>query len=260
MNQTTWKIGAGFRPDRADAGKCARTFGPRTTPYRAPGKAIPAAHGTGHMEASFSNPEPSAPTVDASLPPNLAHAYEAMIEGWMHALGVHDEGSVNHSRRVADVAVRVGRSMGMSTCELSDLERGTLLHDIGKIGVPAEILNKPGPLDDAEWELMRRHPTYAHALLSPLEFLGAARDVPYCHHERWDGAGYPRGLSGEQIPLAARICAAVDIWDALSSDRPYRRALDVKHVREHLSFLAGNHLDPSVVERLLATVDESPAA
>jgi HD-GYP domain-containing protein (c-di-GMP phosphodiesterase class II) len=178
-----------------------------------------------------------------------------MIDGWIHALEIHDEGLVAHSRRVAEVAVQIGQSMGLKDHELVDLKRGTLLHDIGKIGVPDSILNKPAPLDDAEWEVMRRHPSYARDLLSPLGFLGAARDVPYCHHEHWNGCGYPRGLAREQIPLSARICAAVDVWDALLSDRPYRRAFCEAYVREHLGGLAGNQLDPAVVATLLATID-----
>jgi HD-GYP domain-containing protein (c-di-GMP phosphodiesterase class II) len=141
----------------------------------------------------------------------------ALIEGWLNALSSHDGASEGHSRRVTEVTLRVAKAMGLGDLDLVHVERGTLLHDIGKIGVPESILNKPGPLDETEWQLMRQHPSYAHDFLARFEFLGPALDIPLCHHERWDGQGYPRGLSGEDIPLPARICAAVDVWDALLS-------------------------------------------
>ncbi|HET6261096.1 MAG TPA: HD domain-containing phosphohydrolase, partial [Chloroflexia bacterium] len=132
------------------------------------------------------------------------------------------------------------------------IQRGALLHDIGKMGIPDSILLKPGPLTDEEWEIMRRHPVYAYELLSPISFLRPALDIPYCHHEKWDGTGYPRGLMGEQIPLAARIFAVVDVHDALSSDRPYRAAWPPEKVREHIRMGAGTHFDPDVVDAFLA--------
>ena len=122
------------------------------------------------------------------------------------------------------------------------------------MGIPDAILLKPGPLTDEEWQVMRRHPTYAYEWLSPIAFLRPALDIPYCHHEKWDGTGYPRGLKGEQIPLAARIFAAVDIWDALRSDRPYREAWPEERVCEHIASLAGTHLDPDVVQAFLQHV------
>jgi HD-GYP domain-containing protein (c-di-GMP phosphodiesterase class II) len=136
------------------------------------------------------------------------------------------------------------------------LRRGALLHDIGKMGIPDRILLKPGPLTDEEWDVMRRHPVYAFNLLSPIEYLRPALDIPYSHHEWWDGGGYPRGLRGHQIPLAARIFAVVDVWDALSSDRPYRPAWPAEKVRTHLQSLAGTHLDPTIVPLFMAWVDE----
>ena len=135
------------------------------------------------------------------------------------------------------------------------VRRGALLHDIGKMGIPDAILLKAGPLTDEEWEVMRRHPTYAYEWLAPIGFLRPALDIPYCHHEKWDGRGYPRGLKGEQIPLAARIFAVVDIWDALRSDRPYRQQWSRDAVREHIASLAGQHLDPEVVAAFLHCVN-----
>jgi HD-GYP domain-containing protein (c-di-GMP phosphodiesterase class II) len=131
------------------------------------------------------------------------------------------------------------------------MRRGALLHDIGKIGIPDSILLKPGPLTDDEWEVMRRHPTYAHELLAPIAYLRPSLDIPYCHHEKWDGSGYPRGLAGETIPLAARIFAVVDVWDALSSDRPYRDAWPSEEVLQYLRDGAGAHFDPRIVDTFL---------
>ncbi|MBI4316523.1 MAG: HD-GYP domain-containing protein, partial [Chloroflexi bacterium] len=129
--------------------------------------------------------------------------------------------------------------------------RGALLHDIGKMGVPDSILLKPGPLTDEEWVIMRLHPQLAYDMLSPINYLRSALDIPYCHHEKWDGTGYPRGLKGEQIPLAARPFAVVDVWDALRSDRPYRAAWPEEKVIEHIKAGSGSHFDPQVVEAFL---------
>ena len=137
------------------------------------------------------------------------------------------------------MTLRLARTMGMSEAELVHVRRGALLHDIGKMGIPDAILLKAGPLTDEEWQIMRRHPTYAYEWLAPIAFLRPALDIPYCHHEKWDGTGYPRGLKGEQIPLAARIFAAVDIWDACAPTRPYREAWPEARVRTHR--LAGGH-------------------
>ncbi len=131
------------------------------------------------------------------------------------------------------------------------MRRGALLHDIGKVGIPDAILLKPDKLTPEEWVVMKRHPTYAHDLLYPIEFLRPGLDIPLCHHERWDGQGYPRGLQGAQIPFSARLFAVVDIWDALRSERPYRAAWTVDRVREHIRSLSGNHLDPVVVQLFL---------
>ncbi len=181
----------------------------------------------------------------------LKLAYDSTIEGWARALDLRDRDTEGHSRRVTEMALALARDMGLGEAELVHIRRGALLHDMGKLGVPDAILHKPGPLSEEEWVVMRRHPSYAVEILGPIEFLGPALDIPHYHHERWDGTGYPCGLAGEQIPLAARIFAAVDIWDALSYDRPYRRAWPQARVREHLRSLSGTHLDPRVVDAFL---------
>ena len=155
----------------------------------------------------------------------LAAAYDATIEGWSRALDLRDQETEGHSRRVTEMTVQLARAMAVPEAELVHVRWGALLHDIGKMGIPDRILHKPGPLSEEEWQVMRRHPQYALEMLRPIAFLCPALAIPYCHHERWDGSGYPAGLKGEEIPLAARIFAAVDVWDALRSDRPYRPGL-----------------------------------
>ncbi|WP_165252035.1 PAS domain S-box protein [Paludisphaera soli] len=183
-------------------------------------------------------------------------AYDETIAGWARALDLRDQETEGHSRRVADLTVRLAEAMGMSDDELVHVRRGALLHDIGKMGIPDGVLLKPGPLDDAEWEVMRRHPTYAYEMLRPIAFLAPALDIPYGHHERWDGTGYPRGLRKRQIPLAARIFAAVDIYDALIYDRPYRKAWRPERAIAYIRSLAGTHLDPGVVSTFLRLMRE----
>ncbi|HBY94179.1 MAG TPA: hypothetical protein DEP84_09490 [Chloroflexi bacterium] len=177
----------------------------------------------------------------------LAMAYDATIEGWSRALDLRDKETEGHTRRVTELTLRLARSMGLGDKEFVHIRRGALLHDIGKMGVPDSILLKPGPLTDKEWLLMRKHPTYAYEMLAPIGYLRSALDIPYCHHEKWDGTGYPRGLQGEEIPLAARIFAVVDVWDALCSDRPYRPAWPKVKVHDYIRSLAGSHFDPEVV-------------
>jgi PAS domain S-box-containing protein/putative nucleotidyltransferase with HDIG domain len=153
----------------------------------------------------------------------LALAYDSTIEGWSHALDLRDKETEGHTLRVTEMTLRLARAAGLTEDELAHVRRGALLHDIGKMGVPDAILLKPDKLTDAEWVVMRQHPIYAYKLLSPIAYLQPALDIPYCHHEKWDGSGYPSGLKGEQIPMAARLFAIVDVWDALRSDRPYRQ-------------------------------------
>jgi PAS domain S-box-containing protein len=184
----------------------------------------------------------------------LTEAYEATLDGWARALDLRDSGTSGHTRRVVELAVELGRFMGLSHEKLVLLRRGALLHDIGKMGVPDDILKKTGPLTDSEWVMMRNHTTNAYSWLSPIPFLKPALDIPYCHHEKWDGSGYPRGLAGEEIPLAARIFAVVDVWDALLSDRPYRKAWAQGEVVEYMRQQRGKYFDPKVVDAFLAMV------
>jgi response regulator RpfG family c-di-GMP phosphodiesterase len=166
-------------------------------------------------------------------------------------LELRDKETEGHSQRVTTMTMQLARYLNVDTAELVHIHRGAVLHDIGKMGVPDSILLKPGPLTEDEWEIMRQHPTMAYDLLAPVAYLRPALDIPYAHHERWDGTGYPRGLKGEEIPLAARIFAVVDVWDALRSDRPYRKGWSEDRVREHIRGLAGTHFDPRVVEAFL---------
>ncbi|MBI3362519.1 MAG: GAF domain-containing protein [Chloroflexi bacterium] len=185
----------------------------------------------------------------------LILAYDATIEGWSRALDLRDKETEGHTQRVTEMTVELARAMGMSEADLVHVWRGGLLHDIGKMGIPDSLLHKTGSLTDGEWEIMRRHPVYAYDMLSPIAFLRPALDIPYCHHEKWDGTGYPRGLKGEEIPLAARIFAVADVWDALRSDRPYREGWPEEKVREYISEQTGRHFNPSVVEAFLQLAD-----
>lgn len=186
----------------------------------------------------------------------LTVAYDATIEGWSRALDLRDKETEGHSQRVTEMTLRLARAMGFSEAELVHVRRGALLHDIGKMGVPDSILLKPGPLTPDEWAIMRQHPTFAYEMLSPIAYLRPALEIPYSHHEKWDGTGYPRGLKSEQIPLAARIFAVADVWDALRSDRPYRPGWPVDKIREHIRAQAGKHFDPQVVNVFLTLVDD----
>jgi putative nucleotidyltransferase with HDIG domain len=155
------------------------------------------------------------------------------------------------------MAESLARALGVEGETLLHVRRGALLHDIGKMGVPDAILLKPGPLTEEEWVIMRKHPTYAFEMLSPIAYLKPALDIPYCHHEKWDGTGYPRGLKGEEIPLSARAFAVIDVWDALRSDRPYRPRWAEEEVLEHIHEQTGKHFDPRVVEAFLTVLKET---
>lgn len=187
----------------------------------------------------------------------LMLSYDRMIEGWARALDYRDKETEGHCRRVTNLTVKIARMMGITGNELLNVKRGALLHDIGKLGVPDAILLKPGKLTEEEWTVMKKHTGIAADLLSPIPFMRAALDIPYCHHEKWDGTGYPRGLKGEQIPFAARIFAVVDVWDALRSDRPYRPAWPEEMVTKYIRSLSGRHFDPEVVKVFLETLAES---
>ena len=178
-----------------------------------------------------------------------------VVRGWARALELRDKETEGHTRRVAAMSVLLAREMGLDPRTRRYIHWGALLHDVGKIGVPDRILHKAGPLDDDEWAIMRRHPEHAYLMLAPIDFLGPALDIPYCHHERWDGTGYPRGLDGPAIPLAARIFSVVDVWDALRSARPYREAWDDERVIDEIVAGSGTHFDPEVVEAFLVLLD-----
>ena len=184
----------------------------------------------------------------------LRHAYEATLEGWVQALDLRDKETEGHTQRVTELTLQVAQAMGYEEEELTNIRRGALLHDIGKLGIPDSILLKAGPLTEDEWVVMRRHPGYAYEWLSPIPYLKGALNIPHCHHEKWDGTGYPRGLKGESIPIEARIFALVDVWDALRSDRPYRPAWPEVKVRNHIRSLSGTHFDPKIAEVFLRVV------
>ncbi len=185
----------------------------------------------------------------------LSLAYDSTLEGWSAALDLRDRETEGHTRRVTEMTLRLAREMGIGETDLVHVRRGALLHDIGKMGIPDAILFKPGSLTDDEWKVMRQHPDHAFQLLAPIAFLKPALDIPYCHHEKWDGTGYPRGLKGDHIPLAARIFAAVDVWDALLSNRPYRQAWAKPDVIKHIRANASTHFDPRVVQVFLGMVN-----
>jgi HD-GYP domain-containing protein (c-di-GMP phosphodiesterase class II) len=178
----------------------------------------------------------------------ITQAYGETIEGWARALELRDKETQGHSKRVTDMTLRLAYLMGFSPEDLVYIRNGVLLHDIGKMGIPDAILFKPGPLNDEEWRIMKQHPQFAYDMLAPITYLRQAVEIPFCHHEKWDGSGYPRGLTGEQIPLAARIFAIVDVWDALTSDRPYRSAWSKEKTLDYICEQSDHHFDPQVVK------------
>jgi HD-GYP domain-containing protein (c-di-GMP phosphodiesterase class II) len=187
---------------------------------------------------------------------DLIEAYDTTLEGWSMALDLRDKETEGHTQRVTEMTVRLAERMGVSPQALVQIRRGALLHDIGKMGIPDRILLKPDKLTDDEWVLMHMHPIYALQMLQPIAYLHGAIDIPYCHHEKWDGSGYPRELKGEEIPLGARIFSIVDVYDALTSDRPYRTAWPKDKALAYIRELSGTHFDPRVVEAFLKMVRE----
>jgi len=188
---------------------------------------------------------------------NLEEAYDRTIEGWVRALDLRDRETEGHTQRVTEMTIKAARAMGLSDAEIVHIRRGALLHDIGKIAIPDEITKKTGPLNKREWDIMRKHPEYAYEMLSPIAYLQPALDIPYCHHERWDGSGYPRGLSAEEIPLTARLFAVIDVWDALISERPYRRPTPPPDVIAFLQQESGRLFDPRLVDLFLRVLTEA---
>ena len=187
----------------------------------------------------------------------VAAAYDSTLEGWAQALELRDMETEGHSRRVVDLTVQLATHMGLAGEALVNIQRGALLHDIGKMSVPDIILQKPGKLTKEEWAVMRLHPVYAYQWLCPFEYLRPSLDIPHYHHEKWDGTGYPAGLKGEEIPLSARIFAIIDVWDALLSDRPYRNAWSRDRALEYIKFHAGDHFDPAVAKAFIEMIQRS---
>ena len=185
----------------------------------------------------------------------LMAAYEATIAGWSHALDLRDRETEGHSQRVTQLTISLAEAFGLSQDEMTHIRRGALLHDIGKLGVPDGVLHKPGPLSEAEWVVMRQHPQQAYDMLLPIDYLHPALDIPLCHHEKYDGTGYPRGLKGEEIPLSARIFAVADVWDALTSDRPYRLAWDKEKALAYILEQSGKHFDPQAVRLFVKLIE-----
>lgn len=184
----------------------------------------------------------------------LSISYNSTLEGWSKALELRDRETQGHTQRVTELTLRLAKAMNVHSSDLQKIEHGALLHDIGKLGIPDSILLKPGPLTAEEWEIMRMHPIYAYKLLYPIANLRQVVDIPYCHHEKWDGTGYPRGLKDRQIPLPARIFAVVDVWDAINSDRPYRPAWPKEAALKYIKQQSGRHFQPDVVEAFLQLI------
>lgn len=183
-------------------------------------------------------------------------AYDKTIEGWSRALDLRDRETEGHTLRVSAMTQQLARAAGFDEDALLQIKRGALLHDVGKLGIPDAILLKPEALTSSEWIVMRKHPVYAFEWLSAIDYLQAALEIPYCHHEKWDGTGYPRGLCGEEIPLSARLFAVVDVWDALTSDRPYRKAISAEEAWKYIHEQSGKHFDVNAVaafERIFVT-------
>jgi response regulator RpfG family c-di-GMP phosphodiesterase len=189
----------------------------------------------------------------------LRLSYDATIEGWSYALDLRDRETEGHTRRLVEMTIQMGRRVEINEDELIHIRRGALLHDIGKMGVPDSILFKPGALSEEEWQVMRKHPVYAYEMLSSVSYLRKALEIPYCHHEYWNGEGYPRGLRGEDIPFKARIFALADVWDALNSDRPYRPAWPKAKVVGYMKDMAGVQFDPTLVPEFFDLVESVEA-
>ncbi|NTW60530.1 MAG: HD-GYP domain-containing protein [Nitrospirae bacterium] len=184
----------------------------------------------------------------------IVYAYDMTIEGWSRALYIRDNEIHGHSQRLAALTIMTAEILGITGKELVNIRRGALLHDTGRLGVPEIILLKPGKLTDEEMAIMKRHPTITYDILSPIPFLRETLDIPYLHHEKWDGSGYPKGLRGESIPLPSRIFAVIDVWDALRSDRPYRPAWNEERIIEYLKAERGRHFDPAIVDVFLGKI------
>ncbi|MGD8406727.1 MAG: HD domain-containing phosphohydrolase [Anaerolineales bacterium] len=187
---------------------------------------------------------------------DITKAYDATLEGWSRVLDMRDHVTDQHTHRVADLTVDLAKKMDIPVTELGNIRRGALLHDIGKMGIPDAILQKPDVLTDAEWKTMKKHPEMAYQFLSHISYLQPALEIPLCHHEKWDGTGYPRKLKGEEIPLAARIFTVVDVYDALTSERPYRKAWKKEDALAYIREQAGKHFFPEAVDAFLEMIGD----
>ncbi|MBC7320864.1 HD-GYP domain-containing protein [bacterium] len=186
----------------------------------------------------------------------LQKAYDETIESWSRLLDLRDKETEGHTLRVVELTLKLARRFGIKEEDIVHVRRGSFLHDIGKLSIPDSVLLKPDKLNEEEWEVIKKHPEFAYNALSMIEYLQPALSIPYCHHEKWDGTGYPRGLKGEEIPLPARIFAVVDVWDALTSDRPYRPAWSKEEALKYIKEQAGKHFDPKIVEIFLEVIEE----
>ena len=191
-----------------------------------------------------------------ALNKELLVAYNKTIEGWSKALDLRDRETEGHTQRVTDLTLIFAKAVGFSDADLEHVRRGALLHDVGKLGIPDSILHKADKLTNEEWVTMRMHPVYAYQWLSSIDFLEPALDIPYSHHEKWDGTGYPLGKKGEEIPISARLFAIVDVWDALCSDRPYRSAMSKADALEYIRGQAGTHFDPELTKVFVNLVQD----
>ena len=190
----------------------------------------------------------------------LEIAYSETLEAWVRALEIRDQYTAGHTQRALDLTLRLATKMGIPDEMLVHITRGVLLHDIGKLAISDNILRKTGPLDSEEWASMREHPKFAYNLLKPIQYLRPALDIPYCHHEKWDGSGYPQGISGDAIPYPARIFSVVDVWDALTTDRPYRKAWPKDDALNYIRSKAGTEFDPKVVDEFVGLVSTTESA
>ena len=186
---------------------------------------------------------------------DLELSYEATIEGWSAAMDYRDQETEGHSKRVTSLTLSLSTLLGVSEEEMTAIRRGALLHDIGKIGIPDSILKKPGPLDAQEWALMKKHPLIAYELLSKIPYLKQSLDIPLYHHEKWDGSGYPYGLKGEKIPFSARLFSIIDVFDALTSDRPYRQAWTKAETLRYIQEQGGSQFDPAIVKAFISMIE-----
>jgi len=186
---------------------------------------------------------------------DAVRAYDETILGWAKALEMRDSETMGHSQRIVELTLRLAGKLGIKGIDLFHIRRGALLHDIGKMGIPDAILHKPGALSSEEWVIMRKHPEYAREYLDRVSYLTSALDIPYSHHERWDGTGYPQGLMEEEIPFAARVFAVVDVWDALTSQRPYRQAWSREKALEYIQQQAGRQFDPRIVAAFMDLIE-----